>query len=343
MIFFICLLMILSDNNKKLASKPLNESALSFQLEQIIKESDKFYNRIVSAISPNGKIVILDLGNSRINVYNPQGKLITEFGKAGNGPGELNRSYGELLLTDERIIVYMQKVIIFDYQGNVIAEIPRVLNDLLELHNNELFFNQGVEYPVETILTVYDLQGKLLRKERNPNQTNETYDYSNPQNIINSLVMRFRKPQQLTRYKDGFVQRFAGAYKFQVLDPQRKVETVFTRDFNRVDEIISQEDKMNNKGQLVQAARKIVSGDYMDDIQSILGEVNGYLFLQTANKNPNQLDIDVISPQGEYYSRLSISGDLILSCQLMAGKLLINYKNDAIGPYLKVFSLDFKE
>ena len=283
------------------------------------------------------------MGNSRLNLFNPSGEFVRSFGKAGNGPGELNRNYGHLLLTTDQIIVYMQKVIIFDYSGKLIAEIPRVLNDLIEIKNNQIYFHQGIEYSTQTWLNVYDLNGKFVRSEANPNPQVAVSDEYSPDNIINTLVKRFRKPQQMTRYQGGFVQRFAGEYKFQLLDSKRKIKTVFLRDFDRVDHVIDQKEEKNSKGDIVQAARKIVSGDYMDDIQSIVGEIDGYLFLQTANKNPNQLDLDIISPSGDFYSQIKLSGDLILSCQISEGKLLINYKNDTVGPYLKIYSLHFKE
>lgn len=58
------------------------------------------------AFGPNGRLFISDgYGNARILEYTADGKLVREWGKAGNGPGELNLPHG--LTIDSEGIVYV--------------------------------------------------------------------------------------------------------------------------------------------------------------------------------------------------------------------------------------------
>jgi len=46
------------------------------------------------AIGPNGRIYVLDAGNSRIQVFSADGEYITQWGRRGSGPGEFDFGQG---------------------------------------------------------------------------------------------------------------------------------------------------------------------------------------------------------------------------------------------------------
>jgi DNA-binding beta-propeller fold protein YncE len=50
-------------------------------------------------------VIVVDSGNNRLQVFTPDGKLVTQYGKAGNGEGEFNRPWGIALDKDGNIYV----------------------------------------------------------------------------------------------------------------------------------------------------------------------------------------------------------------------------------------------
>ena len=42
------------------------------------------------AVAPNGRLLVADSGNHRIDVFTSNGRFVTSIGSTGNGPGEFN-------------------------------------------------------------------------------------------------------------------------------------------------------------------------------------------------------------------------------------------------------------
>jgi DNA-binding beta-propeller fold protein YncE len=62
----------------------------------------------------DGRFVVLDAGNSRIQVFDAEGNYVTQFGREGSGPGEFNfGTVGELvgsIAVDDEGFVYVADV-----------------------------------------------------------------------------------------------------------------------------------------------------------------------------------------------------------------------------------------
>jgi len=46
------------------------------------------------AIDSSGNLWVVDLGNNRVQEFNPKGEYLTQFGSAGTGNGQFNQPYG---------------------------------------------------------------------------------------------------------------------------------------------------------------------------------------------------------------------------------------------------------
>lgn len=72
-----------------------------------------------------GNLYVLDTGGPRIQVFDPQGKLVRSLGKQGEGPGEMKMPALLAVARDGRIAVFdmaLQRISILDAQGKLIRD-----------------------------------------------------------------------------------------------------------------------------------------------------------------------------------------------------------------------------
>ena len=53
----------------------------------------------------DGTVYVLDTKDSRVKVFDAKGKFLRAFGKAGQGPGEMNRPVGILITPENEVLV----------------------------------------------------------------------------------------------------------------------------------------------------------------------------------------------------------------------------------------------
>jgi hypothetical protein len=79
------------------------------------------------AFDEAGNLHVLDEDNARVVVVGPDGGLIREFGRAGEGPGEFRRAGAMALLPTGGIVVFdrlRRRMIRFDRAGQLVADVP---------------------------------------------------------------------------------------------------------------------------------------------------------------------------------------------------------------------------
>jgi len=113
---------------------------------------------------PNNNNLLLDLANQRFLFLDQTGKLLHQFGKKGEGPGEMTMNYAMVFVTDQKIImVDINKIIFFDLVGNFIEEKRIVL-----MNNPPIFFLDSstyLHYPY-LLMGKDDIKGKgILRRK----------------------------------------------------------------------------------------------------------------------------------------------------------------------------------
>lgn len=339
--FFVLISLIFQTQEIKMESHPTQLGKINIESHLTIQPDNLFYDQVFSTIDDQGQIYIFDHGNKVIHVYDQTGKHIRAFGKEGNGPGELNGYFESIAAANDKLILNIRRTVIFDHQGNFLAEIPRVLFDAFEATKNGLNYYRGIEYPSKYLIETYDFNGKLVEKVDNPNYRNNNSSadaYSNA-NLMNTLVQRFSKPKDFQPYKTGYIQRYAGQFKIEILDKNRSKQITLTRDFPSVQEIIDRNVAMGNtKGQIVTEARRIVTGGIKDDIQQIIGSINGYIFLSVATDKDETL-IDVINPNYEYIDQFKFDGNEITAISIVDHYLILSRKNDETGPYVEIYRI----
>ena len=279
----------------KMTSTPLNKNSITAKKVLNIKKNSFFYDKIYAQIDDKGWLYVFDFGNKRMHVFDDMGKHQLEFGKEGNGPGELNGFFESMYIIDQFIILNIRRIIVFTKEGKCINEIPRVLHDYMSVKNNQIYFYKGIEYPSREKVAVYNMDGTIVKTIPNENYEAMTDDVYSPNNLMNTLIDRMKKPQDFQAYGTGFMQQFAGAYKIEILDKNFQLSHTLFRDFEKVDEIIDRNIQIGSKGHIVKEAQRIVTGGKKSDITKLLGTVNGHILVSVATRSNKEIKIDITS------------------------------------------------
>lgn len=350
----ICLISLGFSGDKKMNSTPSNKGSIKLENELKVVDEEGFYESILSTVSPNNKFIIYDNGNKQLFVFSPEGSVINSFGKEGSGPGEFSR-VRRLYANEDYIYVGAgRKIMIFKYDGSLVREISEhisfggnavLFNDRLTMYYTSSKFQKFSKVD-------YSLDGKTLKTYLNNTFDSSTQGTRRRRMNPDRIKAMFSDPRGLIKSEKGFVRFYPGEYKFERLDESYLLTDLIHRDYKRLKET-EDPDWMNNwkqragnnkKAQERRAkflqTRSQITGGYQSDITQILGVVNGYVFIQTSALDRKTVNIDVVSENNELYDQLSIKGDDVISASIRNNKLLINYKNEEEGPYLKSFDVN---
>ena len=110
---------ILSSIDDKIIEKPIT-AELVFKIGSD-KANEDFYRPCGFTVGQDGRIYILDSGNSKIRCFSKEGKFLFGFGRRGQGPGELSNDAGTIrILSDGKIYVIdnlQRRINIYDQEG----------------------------------------------------------------------------------------------------------------------------------------------------------------------------------------------------------------------------------
>lgn len=329
----------------EMASTPAKENGVKFNLLTTLDGGeDGFYDRVTADISPDGRIVVGDIGNKQVQVYDSKFNLVHAFGDEGSGPGEIDR-IGTVKATDDRIYVNTYtRLIIFDYKGNYFTDVSLMENGSSEL----LFFNGEIHLTYERgkyRRIVYDKDGKKVREQKN-----ESYVEKKAQGGNRFVVRISGGSGKLVSYKDGYVSSTKGEYGIEIKDKNLDVQKVLKRSFTRVPynfDNFKMSFKMEGASKKAQAEmqKKMAAqmrsqlGKYRDDIERIVGIHENYIFATVSGGEEGKVLMDVISPDFKYYTQIEIEAENVLSAKISHGKLLLCQKSEEDGPFINVYDI----
>jgi hypothetical protein len=353
--FFISLLLFFFQGTTfQLSETPLKENATKLEHKvDIVDDGDGFYRSIDSAISPDGRVVILDRGNYLIHIYSKNGKKLHSFGKEGNGPGELSRAGRIKALHSHIILVNFNRVIIFNYKGELIKEIKgRYLSAAFQFTKTDFSFHFPATNPSPYSKVSFNLDGDILQEVKNSSGIEAT-NY-NTMEMEERLKRFFHDPKQYVIYGDKFVQRVQGAYKFIYVNKNGDVLKDFRRNYERISGNLPVPIRIRSEGNISNEQKKqiakmrenvakqqqMLTGGFKNDIVEIIGVLDNYLLLHVASEDDSLWKVDIISPDNIYYTSFIYEHEDLDALQISNNQLIAECSNDDIGPYIKIFDLN---
>jgi DNA-binding beta-propeller fold protein YncE len=138
------------------------------------------------AVDSDGNLYVADTLNNRIEIFDADGKFVTEFGKAGDGPGYFARPKGVAIDTDGHIWVadgVQDRVQVFNQEHQLLISfgghglLPGMFQGIVNVvadSNNRIFTSEIYPGRVQQFRYVTDAEAEQLRKEREEQRQKKT-------------------------------------------------------------------------------------------------------------------------------------------------------------------------
>jgi len=146
-----------------------------------------------SVINSNGNILVCDLNNHRIQIFDSNGKFISKFGSFGNGNGQFDHPFEIAINSKGNIIVsdqFHHRIQIFDSEGKFISKFGSLGNEngqfngpvglAIDLNDNILVCDMG-----NNRIQIFDLNGNFISKFGS--KGNENGQFNHPVGIAMNL------------------------------------------------------------------------------------------------------------------------------------------------------------
>lgn len=359
---FIFVLIFLFQSTIEIDKTPTKPGLYELKLEQTITNGEMgFYDRVAGTISKTGEIIVLDMGNHHVNVFDQSGQKKATFGNKGQGPGEFpNYLYDIASIHNLVIIMSRQKLILYTLSGEFVKDI-KTSTSASNYVIKETDGGFRIQYSKRNYSNLnslisedYSLQGEKIseikRAEYKPLTEAEMMEQD--EDLAAHEKAFYEAPLGFTTYQDKYIQFRQGPFKLEFLDDQSETVKTITMSLDRfkmpkrepqvpkgnyTQERLKQIMKAN---QILYDAHMALTQGYKSDIVAILGdfEDNLYLLMSSDADRPNT--IFVLSPDYKILDKFIIpDSEKLLYRKVRHGKLIVSDKNDDIGPFVKVYSI----
>lgn len=334
-------------NPKKPAPPPGAKSRLILEEELCIGDDEAEYlfaedTAFVSmAVDNEGNIYTVDPKLVEIRKFSPEGKLISLFGKKGQGPEEMDTpsitgvtSQNELMFVDRgntRIAFYSLegkylryipshkwglRRTKFDSEGNIVADIYRPFEDEQKrpkIAYEIVKFNQELEH----LLTFISIDATEEFMSRN-------YTYG-------GVLVYWEIAKN-----DNIYVGYSRNYEFDIINPDGKIIRKIKKEFDPVKVTKEEEDQLPSPIRERMNVPKYHTGFYYFRVDE-----EGRIFARTWEKTKDNRGYfyDVFDPEGKYIAKIPLSGYLKL---WVKGKLYTAEETEDGFPVIKRYNVIWK-
>lgn len=328
-------------------SKPEKLETLILKKEKNIGNSEKG-SRIFGAIAgfgviDDGRLVVLDSIDKKIKIIDSSGKVLKEFGREGQGPGEW-RSPIILQLISDRLIMISdpgnRKILYLDLDGNLIKEVSyaRKMN----------------------IIKIIEDGGKFIASEMGPEGSSIAYTVSKYNGNFNQLfkIDNWLMPLPMRSSKINFfdmiycfcldsegniVYSRGTNYEIKYFTPEGKLFRIVRKEYQP--QSITQKDKEKILGMLprtqgVNMKEMIVFPEKFPPFSSFFMDEKNRLYVKTYEKGKsiNTYMVDIFNHEGKFIGRCEMPSDILdLTAVWKADKLYLVEKDEEGYPSIGVY------
>ena len=303
-----------------------------FTFSNPTKIQKDFYTRAVATVQ-NNQIAVYDAGNKKVHLYDNKLNEILSFGKEGNGPGEFSGQEHTIFMNQDRIFVFsFNKVHLFDKKGNHVKSIRNWSEPTIEVKptKNGIFFFSSFMPNRKELQKTIDNDGNVIKSVQNPiykEKFEENMGYGN-----------------IVKTKNGFALFKKDKYNVTIYDEQfKKITKKIVRPFERFKADAEYFKLKGNvpESELPQALSYMMqlSGGFKSDVKH-LETYKDYIIAFTETESRNKLSFDIIDKSYNIIGSQSIEfKDRLQSYKFVEDKLVFSFRNDDIGPYIKIYDV----
>ena len=324
------------------------EDVFSLEEELSIGEADGrkdyMFSMIVSIdVDNEGNIYVLDIKETHIKVFNPDGRLMRIIGRKGQGPGEFQRPFTIQITAQNEVVIWdvmVRRLLFFSSDGEYKKSISiknlfsqPIINsegDIVSLVNVDVAENPKYE------LRKYDLELNPL-----------TFYYSFPKyNSVRDGHNSFRSVLQwaVTNNNEVVCGHPDKGYELKIFNPEGKITKNIIKDYTPI-KIPAEEIKRATKQQLPPGRFYSVPKYYSPFIWIIVDEDNR-IFVCTRKrlKNKGGRYWDVFNPEGKFIAKIPISHEALMERPIIfkGGKLYLVEADEEGFQFVKRYKVTWK-
>jgi len=289
--------------------------------------------------------VVLDSKFKKINIFDPAGQLLKEFGREGQGPGEWTWPIGLQLVSDRQFVVAdggARKLVYLDLEGNLLKEVSyakkRALMKIIEsgdryvtteigLEGNSLACNVAILdanfdqlFKIDTLLMPMPTGSTKI----NPFDTAFDFCLDSKGNIIYGRAMAYE------------IKYFRPEGKlFKIVKKEYQPQTISEKDKQELLKIIPERGPINMKEMFVFPEKyPAFSGLFVDEEDRL------YVRTFEKGKEKNAYLVDIFNPDGKFIARCEMPEGVLL---MKAGRLYAVEKDEEDYPYLCCYQATWKK
>ncbi|MBC7361587.1 MAG: 6-bladed beta-propeller [Candidatus Aminicenantes bacterium] len=330
-------------------ARPSGTETLTLKKELTIgklEEGGSLFGTIAgAAVTADGRIVVLDSKEKKIKIFDPAGKLLKEFGREGQGPGEWSMPVGLQLVSNRQLIVADgggRKLVYLDLEGNLLKEVSYAkklaLMKIIErgscylatemgLEGNSLTYNVALYdanfdqlFKIDTLLMPMPTGGSKI----NPFDT--AYDY-----CLDS--------------KGNIIYGRATAYEIKYFTPEGKLFKVVRKEYQP--QAISEKDKQDILKMIPETAginlkEMLAFPEKYPAFSSLFVDEEDRLYVRTYERGKvrDSYVVDIFNQEGKLIARCEMPEGGFL---MKGGKLYAVEKDEEDYQYLSRYQATWKK
>lgn len=331
-------------NPKKPAPKPGGPSKLLLKEDLVIGHETTAAGYLFAQLRSIGvddreNIWTLDWQDIKVRVFDKTGKLISTFGRKGQGPEEWQSPGRMFILPDgSAAILDVAKLTFYSLKGKCLKEISTARSRMMRfrIDSRGTIYGDRLEMGEKTLY-------KLLKYDQSLNAVATVGEVEEPRSQGSMSVFPSLLLFHVTA-DDRVIWMYTPTYVFHVLDRDGKVIGKITKDYAPAK--VTADDKkriLDEEYSDFSGKNELVFPDYYPPVRSFIGDDKGGLYAMTYEKDDQGWTLfDAFDTDGRCITRFSLpNGELAFAVK--KNKLYVLIQEDAGGrPLVKRYAMEWK-
>ena len=279
----------------------------------------------------------LDWEDIKVRVFDKAEKLVSTFGKKGQGPREWENPSRMIVLPDGTgVILDLNKLTFYALDGTCLKEISTAKTRMsrYKIDSRGMIYGDQMDFGEKFLLRLIKHDPAL-----NPLATLAEVEEPFKPGAINPIVILLLCH---VTADDRLIWMSNSKYEFHVLSPEGKLIRRIVKDYNPV-KVTGADKERILEGRDAQMRSMLVFPDYFPPVYFFIGDPEGRLYAQTYETDAQgRLWYDVFDTEGRCITRFSLPREE-MPFVVRKGKIYVLINEDADGvPLIKRYAMEWK-
>ncbi len=293
----------------------------------------------------DGRIFVLDFKAKKVDVFDPNGKKLKEFGQEGQGPGEWNAPSGLQLLSDRELMINdggNRKLIYLDLEGKMTREVSYAkklaMMKVIDCGGQYLSSEMGMEgNSIAYTIAKYDADFSQLFKI-------DTLLMASPLGggKINPFAIAY---DYCLDGRGNIIYARSSSYEIKYFNSEGQLIKIVRKEYRP--QSISQKDKEEILKQIPETTgmnlkEMVVFPDNYPAFSGFFVDEENRLYVRTYEKGKTKDSylVDIFSPEGKLVTRCEMAGEAFLAKK---GKIYTIEKDEEGYQYICRYQATWKK